>query len=66
MSEKQSTYRQIFELLEQAIFIHQVPDVDAAIKYVRRNSGIRNLDRKEISRIMEKVCVQYDPKKIAN
>lgn len=64
MSEKQhSTYRQLYELLEQAIFINQVPDADGAIKYIRRNSGFRNLDRKEISRIMEKVCTPYEKAK---
>ena len=64
MSDKQhSTYRQLYELLEQAIFINQVHDADGAIKYIRRNSGFRNLDRKEISRIMEKVCTPYEKAK---
>lgn len=54
-----STYQTLYDLIEQSIFIHQVPNVDAVIKYIKQHSQFRSLNKAEIEKIMLRVCTSY-------
>ena len=57
--KKVSPYRLLVELIEEAIFWHQLPNADEIIKYIRAVSDFRHLDQKEIEKIMERVMLSY-------
>jgi hypothetical protein len=54
-----STYKQITDLIETAIFNYQSKDVNEIINFIRANSTLRSLDEKEIDRLVHKVCTVY-------
>jgi len=54
-----STYKQIFELIETAVFQYQSRDVTEVINFIRANSQLKSLDEKEIDRLVHIVCTQY-------
>jgi len=54
-----SVYRRIFDLIEKAIFVNQSKNVDEVIGYIRANSNLRSLDRREIDRLIHVVSTQY-------
>lgn len=54
-----STYKQIFELIETAVFQYQSKDVAEVIGFIRTNSQLKSLDDKEIDRLIHIVCTQY-------
>lgn len=54
-----STYKQITDLIETAIFHYQSKDVGEIINFIRANSPLRSLDEKEIERLMHVVCTPY-------
>lgn len=54
-----SIYRRLLDLIEKAVFINQAKNVDEVIGYVRANSNLRSLDRREIDRLIHVVATQY-------
>lgn len=54
-----SVYRKLFSAVEDAVFQLQVKDVRECVEYVEWSTGIRNLDRNEITKIMHRVATQY-------
>lgn len=54
-----STYKQIYDLIETAIFQYQSKDVTEIINFIRSNSTLRSLDDKEIERLVNLVCTPY-------
>tara|TARA_R100001509_G_scaffold99983_2_gene58466 strand:- start:847 stop:1053 length:207 start_codon:yes stop_codon:yes gene_type:complete len=54
-----STFKQIYELIETAIFQYQSRDVTEVINFIRANSNLKSLDEKEIERLMHVVCTPY-------
>jgi ribosomal 30S subunit maturation factor RimM len=54
-----STYKQILDLIETAVFHYQSKDVGEVINFIRANSSLRSLDEKEIERLINKVCTLY-------
>lgn len=54
-----STYQTIFRLVEEAIFVYQAPNPAAVAAHIRRKSNIKNVNHREIVKIMERVCTQY-------
>lgn len=54
-----STYKQIYDLIETAIFQYQSKDVTEIINFIRSNSTLRSLDDKEIERLVNIVCTSY-------
>lgn len=54
-----STYKQILELIETAIFQYQSRDVTEVINFIRANSNLKSLDEKEIDRLVHLVCTPY-------
>lgn len=54
-----STYKQILELIETAIFHYQSKDVSEVINFIRANSSLRSLDETEIERLMHIACTSY-------
>lgn len=54
-----STFKQIYELIETAIFQYQSKDVTEVINFIRANSNLKSLDEKEIERLMNVVCTPY-------
>jgi len=54
-----SVYRKIYDLIEKAIFINQAKNVDEVLGYIRANSNLRSLDRREIDRLIHVVATQY-------
>lgn len=59
MAKKVSIYKLIVELIEEAIYIHQVKNADEAIKYITTVSHLKHLDKNEINKIMERVMLRY-------
>ncbi len=57
-----STYKQITDLIEMAIFQYQTRDVGEVINFIRANSSLRSLDEKEIERLINVVCTPYKEK----
>jgi len=57
--KKVSPYRLLVELTEEAIFWHQLPNVDEVVRYIRTVSDFKHLDRDEIAKIMERVMTSY-------
>ena len=56
-----SVYRKIFMLIEEAVFWNQAGNTDEVIRYIRSNSNLKSLDRREVDRLIHKVCTQYRP-----
>lgn len=54
-----STYKQITDLIELAVFHYQSKDVGEVINFIRANSSLRSLDEKEIERLINVVCTPY-------
>jgi len=54
-----STYKQITELIELAVFHYQSKDVSEVINFIRANSNLRSLDEKEIERLINVICTPY-------
>ena len=54
-----STYKQITDLIETAIFHYQSKDVGEIINFIRANSPLRSLDENEIERLVHVVCTPY-------
>ena len=54
-----STYKQILELIETAVFHYQSTDVTEVINFIRANSSLRSLDETEIERLIHVVCTPY-------
>lgn len=54
-----STYKQITDLIETAIFHYHSKDVGEVINFIRANSSLRSLDEKEIERLINVVCTPY-------
>jgi predicted RNA-binding protein with PIN domain len=54
-----STFKQITDLIETAIFHYQSRDVSEVINFIRANSTLRSLDEKEIERLINIVCTSY-------
>ena len=59
MEQPMSTYKQIYDLIETAIFQYQSKDVTEIINFIRSNSTLRSLDDKEIERLVNLVCTHY-------
>jgi len=57
--QQKSTYQTLYDLIERAIFIYQVKDVESTIKYIKQNSQFKSLNPTEIEKIMWKVCTSY-------
>lgn len=54
-----STFKQIIELIESAIFQYQSRDVTEVINFIRANSTLKSLDEKEIERLIHIACTPY-------
>ena len=59
MEQAMSTFKQIYDLIETAIFQYQSKDVTEIINFIRSNSTLRSLDDKEIERLVNLVCTPY-------
>jgi hypothetical protein len=59
MSKRISAYKILSELCEEAIFWHQLPNVDEVIKYITTVSDFKHLDKREITKIMDRVMTSY-------
>jgi len=59
MAKKVSIYKLIVELIEEAIYIHQVKNADECIKYMTTVSHLKHLDKNEVNKIMERVMLSY-------
>jgi hypothetical protein len=57
MAKKVSIYKLLVELIEEAIYIHQVKNVDDCIKYMTTVSHLRHLDKNEITKLMDRVML---------
>ena len=63
MKKRVSAYKVLTELCEEAIYIHQLPNVDDVIKYIATVSDFKHLDKREINKIMNKVMLNYAPER---
>jgi hypothetical protein len=54
-----SVYRQIMNAVEEAVFQKQVKNAEEAAKWVEWETGIRNVNPREIEKIIHKVATQY-------
>lgn len=56
-----STFKQIFDAVEEAVFLKQARNADEVAKYVRFSTGIKNVNVREIEKLIHKVATQYKP-----
>lgn len=56
-----STYKKIFDAVEEAIFVKQARNADECAKYVQVSLGLKNVNPREIEKIIHKVATQYKP-----
>lgn len=54
-----STYRELFDLTEKAIFQNQARNSYEVMRFIRHNSSTKNLNKTEIEKIIHKVATQY-------
>jgi hypothetical protein len=54
-----SVYRQIFEAVEDAVFQKQVKNAEEAAKWVEWDTGLKNINPREVEKIIHKVATQY-------
>ena len=54
-----SVYRQILESVEEAVFQRQVRNPEEAARFVERDTGIRNVNPREVEKMIHKVSTQY-------
>lgn len=54
-----SVYKQILAAVEEAVFHKQVKNAEEAAKWVEWETGIRNVNPREIEKIIHKVATQY-------
>lgn len=57
--KKVSPYRLLVELIEEAIFWHQLPNTEEVMRYIRTVSDFKHLDKDEIAKIMDRVMLSY-------
>ena len=57
-----SVYQTLIEAIETAVFKYQARGVDEVMQYIRDYYSIHSLDRKEINRLIHKVCTSYKDK----
>lgn len=56
-----STYRRIFDAVEVAVFHKQARNAEDVAKFVGYELGIRNVNVKEMERLIHEVATQYKP-----
>lgn len=54
-----SVYRKIVDAVEDAVFQKQVKNAEEAAKYVEWETGIRNVNPREVEKIIHKVATSY-------
>ena len=54
-----SVYKQILDSVEDAVFQKQAKNAQEAAKYVEWDTGIRNVNPREIEKMIHKVATQY-------
>ena len=54
-----SVYKQILDSVEDAVFQKQAKNAAEAAKYVEWDTGIRNVNPREIEKMIHKVATQY-------
>lgn len=54
-----SVYKQILDAVEEAVFHKQVKNAEDAAKFVEWDTGIRNVNPREVEKMIHKVSTQY-------
>ena len=56
-----STYRKIFDAVEEAVFQKQARNAEEAARHVERVTGVKNVNPREVEKMIHKVSTQYKP-----
>ena len=54
-----SVYKQILAAVEECVFQKQVKNAEECARWVEWETGIRNINPREIEKIIHKVATQY-------
>lgn len=57
-----SVYKQILDSVEEAVFQKQAKNAEEAARIVEWDTGIRNINPREIEKMIHKVATQYKVK----
>lgn len=56
-----STYKKIFDSVEEAVFVKQARNAEEVARFVQFSTGIKNVNVREIEKLIHKVATQYKP-----